>query len=62
MEQVYSEWPASTDPKVHLKKLTELFDSGATMINIHSGQPDQLRVIEFYGKQVLPQLQRAAAA
>jgi F420-dependent hydroxymycolic acid dehydrogenase len=62
MEQVYSEWPVSTDPNIHLKKLTELFDSGATMINIHTGQNDQRRVIEFYGQQVLPKLQRAAAA
>jgi alkanesulfonate monooxygenase SsuD/methylene tetrahydromethanopterin reductase-like flavin-dependent oxidoreductase (luciferase family) len=62
MEQVYSEWPASTDPSVHLKKLNELFQSGATMINIHTGQHDQRRVIEFYGQQVLPKLHRAAAA
>jgi hypothetical protein len=62
MEQVYSEWPVSTDPSVHLKKLNELFQSGATMINIHTGQHDQRRVIEFYGQQVLPKLQRAAAA
>jgi len=62
LEQVYSEWPVSTDPNVHLKKMTELFQSGATMINIHTGQHDQRRVIEFYGKQVLPKLQRAAAA
>jgi hypothetical protein len=32
------------------------------MVNIHSGQHDQRRVIDFYGKQVLPKLQRAAAA
>src|ERR1700730_533547 len=62
LEQVYSEWPVSTDPNVHLKKMTELLQSGATMINIHTGQHDQRRVIEFYGKQVLPKLQRAAAA
>jgi TAT-translocated FGD2 family F420-dependent dehydrogenase len=62
LDQVYSEWPVSTDPSVHVKKLTELFDSGATMVNIHSGQHDQHRVIEFYGQQVLPQFRRAAAA
>jgi TAT-translocated FGD2 family F420-dependent dehydrogenase len=62
IEQVYSEWPVSTDPSVHVKKLNELFDSGATMVNIHSGQHDQRRVIDFYGQQVLPKLQRAAAA
>ena len=62
LEQVYSEWPVGTDPAVHLKKLTELFDSGATMVNIHSGQSDQRRLIEFYGSQVLPKLHRAATA
>jgi F420-dependent hydroxymycolic acid dehydrogenase len=32
----------------------ELLDSGATIINLHSGQPDQKRVIDFYGSRVLP--------
>jgi hypothetical protein len=32
----------------------ELFESGATVVNVHSGQPDQARVIEFYGTHVLP--------
>jgi len=62
LEQVYSSWPVGTDPSVHLKTVTELFDSGATMVNIHSGQQDQRRVIEFYGTQVLPKLHRSAAA
>lgn len=56
LEQVYSEWPVSTDPNVHLKTVTELFQSGATIVNIHSGQSDQRKVIEFYGKEVLPKL------
>lgn len=58
LEQVYSEWPISTDPNVHLKKITELFDSGVTIVNIHSGQEDQERVIQFYGKEVVPKLRR----
>jgi hypothetical protein len=41
---------------VHVAKLQELFDSGASIVNIHSGQPDQKRVIEFYGRNVLPKL------
>lgn len=56
LEKVYSEWPIGTDPNVHLKVINELFDSGATIVNIHSGQPEQERVIEFYGKEVLPKL------
>jgi hypothetical protein len=44
----------STDPAVHIKVITERFDSGATIVNIHAGQADQKLVIEFYGKEVLP--------
>ena len=39
-----------------LPKPPELFQSGATIVNIHSGQSDQRKVIEFYGKEVLPKL------
>ena len=49
-------WPISTDPDAHVKAISELFESGATEVHIHSGQPNQKRVIEFYGKQVLPRL------
>jgi hypothetical protein len=34
--------------------MRELFDHGATIVNVHSGQPDQARVIEFYGTHVIP--------
>ena len=61
LEQVYSEWPVSTDPAVHIKKMQELFDSGATIANIHSGQPEQERVIDFYGKEVLPKLRHSSS-
>jgi TAT-translocated FGD2 family F420-dependent dehydrogenase len=56
LEKVYGDWPVSTDPAVHVKAISELFDSGATIVNIHSGQEDQKRVIEFYGKEVLPRI------
>jgi alkanesulfonate monooxygenase SsuD/methylene tetrahydromethanopterin reductase-like flavin-dependent oxidoreductase (luciferase family) len=59
LEQVYSEWPIGTDPAVHIKKINELFSSGATIVNIHSGQGDQKKVIEFYGKEVLPKVKRS---
>jgi F420-dependent hydroxymycolic acid dehydrogenase len=58
LEKVSSEWPVGTDPGPHIKKVNELFESGATIVNIHSGQADQKRVIEFYGKEVIPHIKR----
>jgi alkanesulfonate monooxygenase SsuD/methylene tetrahydromethanopterin reductase-like flavin-dependent oxidoreductase (luciferase family) len=58
LEKVYGTWPISTDPAVHIKAVTELFASGATIVNIHSGQADQKRVIEFYGREVIPHIKR----
>jgi TAT-translocated FGD2 family F420-dependent dehydrogenase len=62
LENVTEGWPISTDPAVHIKTITELFESGATEVHIHSGQPDQERVIEFYGKEVIPRLRKTRAA
>jgi F420-dependent hydroxymycolic acid dehydrogenase len=56
LEKVYGKWPISTDPDVHAKALIELFRSGATIVNVHSGQSDQRRVIDFYGEHVLPEV------
>ncbi len=56
LEQVYAQWPVSEDPDVHVQALQKLIDSGVTHIFIHSPQPDQARVISFYGEQVLPRL------
>jgi hypothetical protein len=55
-EQVVKGWPISTDPGPHLEKIHELQESGVSIVNIHAGQPDQRRVIEFYTSQVLPKL------
>lgn len=51
-----AEWAVSTDPGVHIAKIRELFDNGVSIVNIQSGQPDQRRVVEFYGRNVLPKL------
>jgi len=48
-----------TDPAVHIKTVTELLNSEVRIVNIHAGQADQKRVIEFYGKEVLPRLELA---
>jgi F420-dependent hydroxymycolic acid dehydrogenase len=58
LEKVYGDWPMGTDPEVHIKKVNELFASGVSIVNIHSGQRDQKRVIEFYGKEVIPHVKR----
>jgi TAT-translocated FGD2 family F420-dependent dehydrogenase len=54
LDEVMKSWPTGTDPAVHIKKMQALFDSGVSIINIHSGQPDQARVIDFYASHVLP--------
>jgi F420-dependent hydroxymycolic acid dehydrogenase len=45
-------------PEPHVRKLVELFRAGATQVFVHSGQSDQRRVIEFYGREVLPAVRR----
>jgi TAT-translocated FGD2 family F420-dependent dehydrogenase len=56
LDDVYGEWSVGTDPEVHVAAIRELFESGATLVNIHSGQADQKKVIDFYGRLVLPRL------
>jgi hypothetical protein len=54
LDQVFADWPIGTDPSVHVDALDKLFDSGVTIVNVHSGQPDQEKVIAFYADHVLP--------
>jgi TAT-translocated FGD2 family F420-dependent dehydrogenase len=58
LDKVYGDWVVGTDPEPHVKAIEKLFESGATIVNIHSGQPDQTKVIEFYSKSVLPRLSK----
>ncbi len=60
MDQVLKSWAIGTDPAVHIGKIYELFQSGVTIVNVHSGQPDQARVIDFYAEHVLPVMAAAA--
>lgn len=62
LSKVYEEWTVGADPGRHIDALRQLFDNGATTVTIHSGQPDQRRVLEFYGRQVLPQVRSGAGA
>lgn len=56
LEQIFGQWPVSIDPSVHFRTLADLFESGATVVNVHSGQPNQSKVVEFYANNVLPKL------
>jgi TAT-translocated FGD2 family F420-dependent dehydrogenase len=60
LPKVHASWPKGTDPEPHIKAVEELFASGATIVNVHTGQRDQLRAIEFYGRHVLPKVRRTA--
>jgi F420-dependent hydroxymycolic acid dehydrogenase len=60
LEEVMKSWAVGADPAVHIKKMHELFDSGVSIVNVHSGQPNQAKVVEFYGTHVLPAFKRPA--
>jgi F420-dependent hydroxymycolic acid dehydrogenase len=61
-EKVSEGWPVSTDPAAHIKVIEELYHSGATMVNVHTGQEDQLRVIKLYTDEVIPKVAARATA
>jgi F420-dependent hydroxymycolic acid dehydrogenase len=56
LEQVYGDWAIGEDPRVHIEAIRKLYDGGVTTVIVHSPQEDQERVIDFYGKKVLPEL------
>jgi len=61
IDKLIAEWAVGTDPERHIEAIGKLFDSGATIVNIHAGQADQKRAIEFYGQHVLPHFAKRAA-
>jgi TAT-translocated FGD2 family F420-dependent dehydrogenase len=58
LEKIYEDWAIGSNPEIHANKIQELFQAGATIVNIHSGEADQKKVIDFYGKKVLPRLKK----
>jgi F420-dependent hydroxymycolic acid dehydrogenase len=58
LAEVYQDWPISTDPNVHVQGLQKLFDMGVWQVYVHSGQPNQERVLDFYRRSVLPRWKR----
>ncbi len=61
LDKVVEGWAVGTDPEAHVGVLSDLYESGAIGVHIHSGQRDQARVIEFYGTEVLPRLRKASS-
>jgi F420-dependent hydroxymycolic acid dehydrogenase len=61
LPKVYGDWTVSSNPDTHAQTIKKLFDSGVTIVNIHSGQPDQQKVIEFYGREVLARVKSQTA-
>jgi len=59
LEDAYGKWTVGDDAATHVTALQKLYDQGATQIIVHAGQHDQQRVLDFYGKEVLPQLRAA---
>jgi TAT-translocated FGD2 family F420-dependent dehydrogenase len=62
LPKVFGDWTVSSNPDAHVQTIKKLFDSGVTIVNIHSGQPDQQKVIEFYGREVLPRVRNQAVS
>jgi F420-dependent hydroxymycolic acid dehydrogenase len=56
LPKVFADWTVSAGPDAHVQTIKKLFDSGVSIVNIHSGQPDQRKVLEFYGREVLPRV------
>lgn len=57
-KKVSSDWVVSKDPAEHAAAIQTLFDAGITEVYVHSGQQDQMQIINFFGKEVLPRLGR----
>src|SRR5215472_2494053 len=61
LEKVFADWSIGTNPAIHIAALRKLFDSGATIVNVHSGQADQSKLVDFYRRLVLPEFAQAAS-
>ncbi len=55
-ERTVQSWLVGRDAAVHVEGIRALRAAGATAVYIHSPQAEQRRVIDFYGREVLPGL------
>lgn len=54
LDEVKKQWVIGSDPQTHIESIEKQAEAGVTHIFIHSGQEDQESVIDFYAKEVLP--------
>jgi alkanesulfonate monooxygenase SsuD/methylene tetrahydromethanopterin reductase-like flavin-dependent oxidoreductase (luciferase family) len=58
LESVLEDWLVSDDPREHITAFRELAVAGATHIALHVATPNQSKVMDFFGKKVLPMMKR----
>lgn len=56
IDEVLESWVISPNADEHIEAIQKLADGGVTHVYIHSAQEDQQKVIEFYAKEVLPEV------
>ena len=56
INKVASRWIVSTDPGEHIERLSEIIKLGFNHLVFHAPGPDQIRFLNLYAKQILPQL------
>ncbi len=56
LQTVFANWPVSTDPNVHIQAIQKLVTMGVTHVFVHSAQQDQLGVIDYFSRYVLPKV------
>jgi G6PDH family F420-dependent oxidoreductase len=56
LEKVLEQWTVSTVPSVHSEAIEKLADLGATHVVVHVASLHQKKVIDFFGRKVLPAL------
>ncbi len=54
LDEVTNNFVVGADPEIHAQRILGAFKAGISQAFIHSAQKDQQKVIDFYGKQVLP--------
>jgi TAT-translocated FGD2 family F420-dependent dehydrogenase len=56
LDEVKKQWVIGADAKTHIESIQKQAEAGVTHIFIHSGQEDQEMVIDFYKREVLPNI------
>lgn len=58
MDEVLKSFTIGQDADIQVEAIQKLVDAGVTTVLVHSAQEDQRMVIDWFGKNVLPRVQR----